>query len=313
MSTLTQTIDNVGAAITEHIQPYLVDLMYDDFALFAIAEEMGRVKIGDPSRALSWPVVTGKLNTGTYAGAFRYPGLEKQIFDRAVLPWRNAYCDMVLSGPDVMRARGPYAAFELIKAMKQAGRMAIADETGKQIYNDGSGTDFDGSVAAIDDGVLYPSYANLPRSGMPTGWQAYVNGTVAAPTFPYLTTAIGKTRIGNSKVDLVTTTQDIWNEFQNRAQTQQQFGQSRAVNLGFETIRHMSTDIVHDAKCPDGHIFGFTMDQFEVQVMPDRMWSFTGFRDVPGADAVEAQYLLMGNFEFMAPRQYFKLYNVITS
>lgn len=310
MSTLTQTIDNVGAAITEHIQPYLVDLMYDDFALFALAEEMGNVKIGDPSRALSWPVVTGKLNTGTYAGAFRYPGLEKQIFDRAVLPWRNAYCDMVISGPDMMRARGPYAAFELVKAMKQAGRMAIADETGKQIYNDGNNTEFDGSAVGIDDGVLYPTYANLPRASMPAGWASFVDGTTAAATYPYLTKAIGKTRVGNSKADLVVTTLDIWNELQNRAQTQQQFYQSRAVNLGFEAIAHLSTDIVHDAKCPDGYMYFYTMDMLEIQVMPDRQWSFTGFNPVPGADAVEAQFLFMGNFQFMSPRQFAKCYNI---
>src|SRR6266571_4226096 len=154
-------------------------------------EDRGNVTTPDPSFDLSWPVVADKLNTGTYKGVFRFPGQEKTVFDRTTLPWKQAYCDVLVSGADVMKARGPYAAFQLTDGLKQAARMSIADEMGKQIYSDGTGTDFDGIVIGADDGVLYPTYAGIARSSL-VGWRAYVNGASVPFTLPYLTKALGK-------------------------------------------------------------------------------------------------------------------------
>lgn len=312
-SVYTQTLDNVGAAITSVIQPYLVDVTFEDFALLAIMEEKGKVVQPDPSADISWPVVVDKLNTGVYSGLKRFPGQEKTIFDRAVLQWKNAYCDVVVSGPDALRARGAYAAFQLTDALKQAARMSIADEMGTQIYAAGDGDNWDGLRIAVDDGVLYTTYAGITRANV-TGWNSYVSSTAAPFTLPLMTTALGEVTFGNDSPDLAITTQTIWNSAQNRAQAHQVFDRNDSRNnvayLGFRVISHLGCDIVHDAKCPSTHMFGVHTEYSEMAVMPDRVWSWTGWERINGSDGFSAQFLLMGNWMIKSPRNFFKLSNL---
>lgn len=314
MRTVTDTINNVSSAIARVIQPMLVDAIFDDFALLAIMEQRGKVNMPpEGGYDITWPVVSGKLRTGTYQGLYHFPGQEAKVFDRASLEWKNAFADVVVSGPDALRARGPYAAFQLTDGLKQTAKMSISDEMGSQIYADGSGTNFDGTAAAIDDGTFNSSYAGIPRTAF-AGWRSYVNGTGAAFSFPFLTSQQTKVTIGNDSVDLIMTTQELWNSANNRAQAHQIFdrgdGRNRVAALGFQVVQNLNAAIVPDSKCSSGHMWGINTDYVEMTVMQDRMWAWTGWDRIPGSDGYQAQFLLMANFMFKAPRMFFRLYNV---
>lgn len=311
-------LDNVGAAISEVIQPFIEDVTFTDFALLAWAETNGRVMKQDPSIDITWPIVSDKINTGTYRGFFKFPGMEKKVFDKAKVEWKQAYADFAVSAYDALRARGPYAAYVLTDAIKQNAKMSIAEEMGRQIYANGltnGGLDFDGLVLGSDDGTIYPIYAGLTRSeaDLP-GWNGYNDGLGKPISFPLWVEAQGECTFGQSAPDLAITTQTLWNSLHNRAQAQQIFSKNNGGNsiaaMGFTVIENMGCSLVHDAQCPAGHMFGITSDSFEMIVMPDRVWSFTGWEKVPGSDGYQAQFLLMANFTWKRPRQLFKLYNL---
>lgn len=310
----TAVLDNVGAAITSVIQPQIEDAVYDNYATLAVLEAKGRIKMPDPSYDISWPVVVDMMNRGTYAGMGNFPGVEKQVFTRAVLPWKNAFVDCAVAGPDLMRASGPYAAFELADALKQNMMMTIMDYTGDLLFGDGIGTDFDGALNGVDNGTLYNMYAGLSRTQYPR-WKAIVDGAGATFTLPYLTSLQGRTRIGQSRVDLIATTQELWDAAQNRASTLQMFTKNDERNnvarLGFTVVSHMGADIVDDSKVPDGMIFGFNTDHMCMYVHRERMWAFSGWKDVIRGDGALAAMLLMGNFAISSPRSFFRAYNVV--
>lgn len=310
---ITRVIDNVRSAIEDVIEPYLQDIVFTAFPTLAILEQKGHVMQHDPSAAISWPLVIAKADSGSYAGAHRFPGKEKQLFDRGILDWKNLYADTVVSGPDLMKARGPYASFQLSEGIEKVLKATITEETGKQLYNDGTGTDFDGFVIANDDGVLFPNYAGVPRSTVP-GMAGFVDGAGATITIPFIITAIGKATFGQSKPDLITTTQTLWDAVQNRAITQQVFYSGNETNnvakLGFDTVRVLSADVVYEPQAPSGNVFGHATESLELAVMPDRMWAFQGIEKVPGSDAYELTCLFMGNLVSHAPRESFRLYSV---
>lgn len=309
-------LDNVNAAISEVIQPYIEDVVFQESALLSWSEQNGRVLTQDPSIDLTWPIVTDRLNTGTYRGFFKFPGQEKKVFDKAKVEWKQSYCDFALSAYDALRARGQYAAFQLADALKQNAKMSISELMGRQIYANGltnSGLDFDGIEIGSDDGTLYPTYATVTRTSVP-GYKGYNQGTGQPISFTLLTTAQGNCTIGNSKPDIGITTQSLWNVLQNRAVSQQIFdsgnGNNGVAAMGFSVIKNIDTSYIHDAACPEGTVYGITSDSMEMVVMPDRVWSFTGWEKIPGHDGYEAQFLFMGNFCFKRPRQLFKLYNL---
>lgn len=311
--TITQVIDNVRSAIETVIEPFLQDIVFQAFPTLAIMESKGRVMKHDPSAAIAWSLVIAKADSGSYAGAHKFPGKEKQLFDKGVLEWKNLFANTVVSGPDIMKARGPYASFQLTEGIQKVLTASITEETGKQLYSDGVGTDFDGFLIANDDGVLYPTYAGVPRSTVP-GMAGFVDGAGATLTVPYIVNAIGRTNQGASHVDLITTTQALWDAVQNRVMTQQVFysgnDQNSVAKLGFDSVRVLSADIVYEAQCPAGNVFLHTIENLELAVMPDRMWAFQGIQPVPGSDAYDLTCLFMGNMMCLAPRQAGRLYSV---
>ena len=309
-------LDNVNAAIAQVIQPYIEDVTFTDIALMAVLESTGRVMQQDPSLDITWPITKDKLNTGTYRGFFKFPGQEKQVFDKATVDWKQAYCDFAISAYDALRARGPYAAYQLSDGLKNNAKMSIAEFIGKQCYANGktnAGLDFDGLEIGADNGDTYATYATIARSAIP-GWKGY-NDLVGKPvSFALHTEAQGNCTFGNSRPDLAITTQTLWNSLHGRAQAQQIFDAgntgNQVANLGFDVLRNIGCSITHDAQCPSGRMYGITTDKMELIVMPDRVWSFTGYQQVPGADGYQAQFLFMGNFTFKAPRQLYKLGNL---
>ncbi len=310
--TISQVIDNVRSAIETVIEPFLQDVVFQAFPTLAVVEQKGQVMQHDPSAALAWSLIIAKADSGSYAGATRFPAREKQLFDKAVLEWKNLYADTVVSGPDLMRARGPYASFELTSGIEKVLKASITEETGKQMYSDGAGTDFDGFLITNDDGVLYPTYAGVPRASV-AGMAAFVDGAGAAMTVPLIINAIGKSTFGQSKPDLLTTTQALWDSLQNRLITQTFYAGNEtnaAAKLGFNSVRVLSADVVYEPMCPAGNVFGHATENIELAVMPDRMWSFQGVEKVPGSDAYELTCLFMGNVINRAPREAFRLYSI---
>ena len=311
--TYTATLDNVGAAITSVIQPQIEDAVYDNYALFAILEAKGNIVMPDPSFDISWPVVIDMMNRGTYSGIGNFPGVEKQVLTRLVLPWKNAFVDCAVAGSDLMRASGPYAAFQLADALKQNMMMTIMDYTGELIYGDGFATDLDGMANGIDDGTLYGTYGGQSRTTYPK-LKSVVDGAGATFTLPYLTSLQSRVRVGQARVDVIATTQELWDAAQNRAQTQQTFNKNDERNnvarLGFTVVSHMGADIVDDSKVPAGHMFGINTDYVKFFVHRERMWAFSGWKDVARGDGALAAMLLMGNMACTNPRMSFKSFNV---
>ena len=133
-------------------------------------------------------------------------------------------------------------------------------------------------------------------------------------TVPYIIDAIGRCNKGSSGVDVITTTQVLWDAVQNRAMSQQVFYQGNEQNnmakLGFKAIRVLDADIVYEPQCPTGNVFGHTVDNLELAVMPGRMWAFQGIEKVSGMDAYDFTSLFMGNLMALAPWQSFRLYGV---
>jgi hypothetical protein len=72
----------------------------------------------------------------------------------------------------------------------------------------------------------------------------------------------------------------------------------------------MGADMVDDSKVPAGMIFGFNTDYMTLYVHRERMWAFSGWKDVLRGDGALAAMLLMANFGFQNPRMMFKAFNV---
>jgi hypothetical protein len=210
------------------------------------------------------------------------------------------------------------------KMVNASGKMAKL--LGGDLFLDGTGVNspainLDGMQQALDNGILFPAYGGITRTDMGiapgtnnAGINAYVN---ALATFDMIAMqlAYGSAWFGNEHVDLIVTTQLIWNLIWNKIMPQQRYLEesSDVAKIGFQSLRWNGASITVDQYCPAGYIFGLNTKyiQFWISTLPKYQFGFTGFKEAQNTDDVAGQYLFAGNLLFPAPRLNFQLNSIV--
>jgi len=201
-----------------------------------------------------------------------------------------------------------------------SGKMAKL--LGTDLFLDGQGTNsgtinLDGLQASLDNGSAFASYGGITRSDLGVangtnnaGINAYADTSSTVFTMALLQTAYGGSWFGNEHIDLIVTTQTIWNIIWNKILPQQRFMEESTdvAKIGFQSMRWNGASICVDQYCPASHIFGLNSKyiQFWISTLPKYQFGFTGFKEAQNTDDVAGQYLFAGNMLIPAPRLFFK-------
>ena len=210
------------------------------------------------------------------------------------------------------------------KMINASGKMA--KNLGTDIFLDGTGVssgtiNLDGFLQALDSGDTYTTYGGITRSDLGVtagannvGINGY-NEALATFTMAGLQTAYGGAWFGNEHVDLIVTTQTVWNIIWNKILPQQRFMEENTdvAKVGFQSMRWNGASICVDQYCPSGYIWGLNTKyiQFWISTLPKYQFGFTGFKEAQNTDDVAGQYLFAGNILVPAPRLFFTLTGVL--
>lgn len=299
--------DMVNSLTHDHISDTVVEQIFLDNPMYATLEANNRVTMRG-SDAITWPVMHDKLNAGSYRGMTPFPSQEKNILKRAVLPWKNLFVDVVVDGPQALRASGPLAVQDLMTYLRNAAVITGSDLMGIQLYGSGmanGGADLDGAEVGFDDGQLYDTYAGFSRAAN-DWWRGKVDATGGALTETAMNESYGNATVGNAHPNVITTSQTLWNKLWARVQPAQRYEASNEKNkmaqIGFAAIRFNGADVVHDSHAPAGTISYWNTDYVELVVRSGRMFQWTGWKQPANQDGYQGQLLFMGNFCFKSPR-----------
>ena len=200
------------------------------------------------------------------------------------------------------------------KLVNAAGKMAKL--LGTDLFLDGQGTNsgiinLDGFQSAIDDGTNYTTYGGVTRSDLAavgtdnTGINSYL-ASVTTLALSNVQTAFGACWFGNEHVDLMPTTQAVWDILWNKIQPQQRFmdESSDVAKIGFQALRYNGASLVVDQYAPSGVLWFLNTKyiQFWISTLPKYQFGFTGWKEANNTDDVAGQYLFAGNLVIPAPR-----------
>ena len=177
--------------------------------------------------------------------------------------WRRVCAEINVDHMDVRKNMGSAAQImNYVEVLAKNAVMSLKNELGNELYSDGTGNNglnFDGLLNAVDDGTTYATYGGITRTstvGDPgNAIKAYKNATGGAFSFPMINSAYGQVRFDDAKVDLISTTQTVWNKFWERAQPQDRNAPGPLREVGFETIRFNGAEVIVDSHCPAGSAF----------------------------------------------------------
>jgi hypothetical protein len=315
------TWDDISGKVQRHIIPRLIDVVYQSSPVFTRIRTRNAERFEGGTK-ISQPVAYAELNGDAYrrGGSFKTEYVQTDT-NVEVTP-KFYYVSIAAYGPDNVLARGPESAMSYIesKFVNASGKMAKL--LAQNMYRDGQGVvsdtiHVDGFLAAIDNGSAYASYGGITRAdlGVPNGTNnqginAYVN-TMATFNMKTMQTAFGASYFGNEHVDMIATTQTVWNLIYNKILPQQRFSAEGedVAKIGFQALRWNGVTIVVDQYCPAGYIWGLNTNylQFWVSSLPRYQFGWTGWKEAQGTDDMVGQYLWSGNFLVTNPRMFFQL------
>lgn len=273
---------DITSKVQRHIIPRLIDTVYLSSPVFTRLRTQNGERFEGGTK-ISQPLVYAEVNGGPYArgGTFNVAYVPT---DTALdLNIKYYYANITAYGPDNVLARGPEQAMSYMesKFFNAAGKMA--KNLASDFYKDGTGVSsatiaVDGLLQALDNGNTYTSYGNITRADLGVangtnnqGLNAYVN-TLASYTHLGLQTAFGSSYFGNEHVDLIVTTQTVWNLIESKILPQQRFMESDTdvAKIGFSSLRWKGASIVVDQYCPSGYVFGLNSKyvQFWTSALP---------------------------------------------
>jgi hypothetical protein len=297
----------------------MVDEVYKSSPLFTRlrSKNMERFEGGTSIRH---PIMYAKLKGGPFTRGGSFDTSYVQTDTALEVNVKYYYVNVTLFGIDNVLNRGPEAAMSLVetKMVNASGRMA--DLLGTDIFLDGQGTNsqpiaLDGLQASVDDGSNYQSYGGITRTDLSSvassGINSYVVNSVGTLTLGAVQTAYGSAWFGREHVDLIVTTQPVWDIFWNKIQPQQRFREesSDVAKIGFQAMRYNGASVTVDQLTPTGFMFGLNTKfiQFWITTMPKYQFGFTGWKEAQNTDDVAGQYLFGGNLLNVGPRYMFKL------
>ena len=238
--------------------------------------------------------------------------------------WKRIAAEINVDHMDVRKNMGSSA--QIINYVEILGKnaiMSLKNELGTEIFSDGTGNgglNWDGLLNAIDDGTTYATYGGITRTsttGDPgNAIKAYKNSTGGAFSFPMVNTAYGSVRFDDAKVDLIVTTQTLWNKFWERSQPQDRNSPGSLRDVGFETVRFNGAEVVVDSHCPSGTIFGLNTAFIELWLMNGADFVRRGEKFGPNGfpvynqDAFVDQIIVYGDLIVPGPRYSFQVQNV---
>ncbi len=242
---MTLSIGQLASFTQNYIVPKAVENVFSSNPLLYRLREKGIKYTG----GLEYRIPLAHTATGS-AGAFEGYDLlataANDQFTSAVVPLRQHYATVTVSGREELMNSGKEAILDLMEMKRQMAEMTIEDNLGTGLQGSNtSGKDLDGLALAL---VASGTYLGVSASDMST-WAAKVPSLLAAGTLTKfeIQRLIGQCTIGADKPTVLVTRQSVFDKIWGLWEGQQRFEDGAMADAGFQSMRINGIPLVVDS------------------------------------------------------------------
>lgn len=306
-----EQINNLVVTTLEAYRPEIIDNFFLSNALMVRLRTKNKV-LWKGGREIQFRFIYDKLGGGSYGQGDPFDITLREFMTYARLPWKRNYVPMTMDGLEDAENSGAHEIIDYTATLKEVAKMTLDDNTGHQIYGDGTGNeqkDLDGFKIAVND---TGTYGGITRGSEGPGKaiSSFINRAGGPFSFSMVNSALGKATIGRQRPDLITTTQEIWDKAADRSQASERNRAEDLREVGMESIRIYGADMVVDQHCPDGEMHLHNTNFIEYWVMNGNDFRLRGPFDLHNMDAWTAQYVVYSNLVVKSPRLQTRVENV---
>lgn len=331
----SRSINNIVATTLDAKLPELTDNFFKTNAL--VQRLLQRTDAGEPvvkydgGAEIRSVIMYNSVPAYSYAKGDTFGTGYREFATDLQFQWKRMAAEINVDHMDVRKNAGSAAQIiSYVEALAKNAVMSLKNEMGNEIFGDGTGNNgknWDGLLNGISDGVTavggfgpYTTYGGITRSATPgdpgNAILASVNGVGGPFSLPMVNSSYGSVRFDDAKVDLIVTTQAIWDKFWERSQPQDRNAEGPLREIGFDTIRFNGAEVIVDSHCPSGMIFGLNTEFIQLWLMKGMDFVRRGeaFGDngfpVFNQDAFVDQLVIYGNLIIPGPRYQFVIGSV---
>jgi hypothetical protein len=265
--TASQIDDVVAVALDERL-PEMMDTVYVKHVLFHRLDMDRRITAQGGNNILQ-PILYAKPPGGSYLGSGPFDITRRQTKTMLQFHWKQYYATLNIDGLTELQASGLNSTFQIVDIELDACRMRLYEDTGLDVFLDGTGN-FGAAMTGADLAIAAAgTYGGIVRGTDPAGATiiSYVDSAGGVITLPQLQNLIGQATVG-VRPNLIVTTQHIWDQICNRIQPAQRHPQQgtgeQLAAAGFSVVTWMGIDIAVDNLCPTGYLFAFNTDTWRL-------------------------------------------------
>ncbi|AAK94383.1 major head protein [Myxococcus phage Mx8] len=201
---------------------------------------------------------SGNSNGGWYSGYDVLPTAPQDVISSAEYALKQYAVPVVISGLEMLQNSGKEAQLDLLEARMNVAEATMANDISAALYGDGTafgGRAINGLDGAVPVDPTVGTYGGINRALWPF-WRSQVEDMAAVATIntiqPAMTKLWSRCVRGADMPDLIMSGNDAWTTYSNSLQVLQRFTSAEEANLGFRSLKFLSTDVVLD-----GGIGGF--------------------------------------------------------
>ncbi len=196
-------------------------------------------------------------NAGWYSGYDILQTDTADVLGGAEFGWKQASCQVVISGLEMLKNSGDSQYFDLLEARMTAAEATMDNLMTVGFFSDGTGSggkQLDGIKATMSATPTTGTYGGINRATASNAfWRNYFLDTAGAPAastiLGFFNTAMANLTFGKDRPNLAIVDDDVWSAFVAALQTNQRFTDPGTADAGFLSQKHMGMDVVLDGTC----------------------------------------------------------------
>jgi len=248
----TSVTDIIATAI-ESRSGHIADNVTKNNALLARLKQKGKIRyVTGGSTILEELSFAQNGNGGFYSGYDQLPVAAQDVISAAQFSLKQYAVAVPMSGLEELENSGPEKKIDLLEGRLEVASATMANDLATGIYSDGTGSGgktITGLGAAVVALPTTGTYGGIDRATW-TFWRNQYTGSLGSQTVSNIQANMNALYVkclrGKDKPDLIIFDNTLYSVYLASLQSIQRFTSTSTAELGFDSVKFMSADVVCD-------------------------------------------------------------------
>jgi len=295
---------NIGEIVATTLRKrsgQLADNILNHNALFQRLNMKGNVKPVDGGREIIEELEYAENGTaGWYSGYETLDTTPQEVFDAATFDWKQLAGTVTISGLESLKNSGREQVINLLEKRIKNLEKTLMNSAATAVYADGT-TDtksLGGLQLLIQDDPTSSSTVGGINQSTYSFWQNQYSAAAATSSGNIgsrMNSMWLSTIRGTDKPDIIAADSVMYTHYEASLQQYQRFNDSAMAEMGFESLKYKTADVVYDDQCPASHMYFVNTDYLYLRPHSQRQFVPLNDRDSINQDASVVPVVWAGN------------------